>query len=364
MEEIIADLKLKCSKIPLRRFFSFIFLFLCIWAFAVTIRGSKEVAAASTESDFINIDSNLQTASQSMIIQQGTTLSATASPLFISSQTLGSLSDTETSKDENNIIKHTVQKGETLSSIASKYNISVETILLANELNSDVIHEGQELLILPVDGILHMVESGETLAQIAKEYGVSSQTIIDYNGLSSDGTVYIGDILIIPNGKMPTQPTTAPTQQNNTQSSYPQVTLPNSYFMLPTVGIISQGAHYSDTENGKTYYNAVDIANAIGTPVVAAAGGTVQIVKNKWPYGNYITILHPNGVVTLYAHLSAFGRGITPGVSVSQGQVIGFMGNTGNVISESGGTGSHLHFETRGATNPLIKFSVGTRVSY
>jgi murein DD-endopeptidase MepM/ murein hydrolase activator NlpD len=327
------------------------------------IRGNKDVAVASTQSDFINIDAGLQTASQSMIIQQGTALIASASPLFITSQTLGSLSDTDTAKDQNNIIKHTVQKGETLSSIADKYNISVETILLANELDSNVIHEGQELLILPVDGLVHMVEKGETVAQIAKDYSADKQEIIDYNGLSADGSVYVGDVLIIPNGKAPKK--AAPAQQNSTTTqSYAQVTLPNSYFIVPTVGTITQGGHYSDTENGRTYYNAVDIANAIGTPVVAAAGGTVQIAKNRWPYGNYITILHPNGVITLYAHLSFFGKGIIPGATVSQGQVIGFMGNTGNVKAGPGGNGSHLHFETRGATNPLIKLGTGAKISY
>ena len=266
------------------------------------------------------------------------------------------------SKDQNQIIKHIVEKGETISSIANKYNISVETILLANELDSTTIHEGQGLLILPVDGIIHMVEDGETVAQIAKSYSADKQEIITYNGLDDSGDVYVGDVLIIPDGKMPKQST--PASSTTSGQSYAQVTLPNSYFIVPTVGTITQGGHYSDTENGRAYYNAVDIANVIGTPIVAAAGGTVQIAKNRWPYGNYITILHPNGVITLYAHMSFFARGIAPGTTVSQGQVIGFMGNTGNVLSGPGGNGSHLHFETRGTTNPMTRFARGTKVSY
>jgi murein DD-endopeptidase MepM/ murein hydrolase activator NlpD len=68
-------------------------------------------------------------------------------------------------------------------------------------------------------------------------------------------------------------------------------------------------------------------------------------------------------VVTLYAHLSNFAKDIVPGMAVTQGQIIGYMGNTGNVKTING-TGSHLHFETRGTPNPLAKYRVGTKVSY
>jgi len=207
-----------------------------------------------------------------------------------------------------------------------------------------------------------MVEKGETLAKIAKQYSADKDEIISYNDLSVSGDVYIGDVLIIPNGKMPKQVT--PTTTNNSTQNYAQVVLPNSYFIDPTVGTITQGAHYSYSSDGRAYYTAVDISNAIGTPVVAAAGGEVQIAKNRWPYGNYITILHPNGVVTVYAHLSFFARGIEAGTTVSQGQIIGYMGNTGHVVKGVGGTGSHLHFETRGAVNPIAAYGRGSKISY
>lgn len=349
----------KCRNIPTGRIFTVIFSGLCIWSLAIAINGGSKTAIASLQKNFINVDATLQPITSSLIIEQGKTVSAITSPLFITSQTLASLFDTEISNSQKDIIKHTVAKGENLSSIANKYNITVATILLANELDSSTIHEGQELLILPVDGIIHMVEKGETLAGIAKEYSANKEEIIDYNGLPEEGDIYVGDVLIVPNGKAPMQaPVTAPSQQ------YAQITLPNSYFIVPTIGTLTQRAHYSETSSGAVYYNAVDIANSIGTPVVAAAGGTVQIVKNRWPYGNYITILHPNGVVTLYAHLSFFARNIVAGATVSQGQIIGFMGNTGRVATLKGGTGAHLHFETRGASNPLTKFAIGSKISY
>ena len=336
-------------------------LFLCFWATISIGQGesSQKQSFATLQSNFISVDSSFQPITSSLIIQQGNVLSALSSPLFVSSQTMGSLSSEGSKAEDKYILKHIVEEGETLSQISDKYNISVATILLANELNNSKIYPDQELLILPINGILHMVDNGETVDAIAKKYSAKKDEIIDYNSLSSDGGIYVGDIIIVPNGKMPVQttPVSAVVAQNN-------VSVSNSYFIAPTTGIVTQGAHYAYTSGGKAYYTAIDIANSIGTPIVASAGGTVQIVKNVWPYGNYITILHPNGVITLYAHLNSFAKGITPGESVSQGQIIGYMGNTGRTINSIGGNGSHLHFETRGAANPLRNYSRGSAISY
>ena len=317
---------------------------------------SNAAPVTSSQSHFISVQDAFQPIISNLIIQQENVLGAISSPLFITSETMASLS-TEQFNEEKHIIKHTVMQGETLSAISEKYNISVTTILLANDLNNSKIYPGQELLILPINGILHMVDKGETIDALAKNYSAKKDEIISYNNLSADGSIFIGDIIVIPNGTMSRQvaPTIATTQNDTNVSS--------SYFIVPTKGIITQRSHYAYTSGGVAYYTAVDIANSIGTPIVAAASGTVQIVKNVWPYGNYITILHPNGVVTLYAHLSAFARGITPGASVLQGQIIGYMGNTGRTIN-MGGSGSHLHFETRGAANPLRGYALGVSVSY
>lgn len=86
-------------------------------------------------------------------------------------------------------------------------------------------------------------------------------------------------------------------------------------------------------------HTGVDWSNRIGTPIVAAGNGTV--VKAEWEsgYGRRIEIQHANGYVTAYSHQSRFASGIAPGVKVRQGQVIGYVGNTG--LS----TGPHLHYE-------------------
>ncbi len=97
-------------------------------------------------------------------------------------------------------------------------------------------------------------------------------------------------------------------------------------------------------------HKGVDFAAPTGTPIYAAGNGVVEEVGPKGAYGNYIRIRHNNEIATAYAHLSRFGRNIRRGARVSQGDVIGFVGNTGR------STGPHLHYEVmkRGRqVNPL-----------
>ena len=132
-------------------------------------------------------------------------------------------------------------------------------------------------------------------------------------------------------------------------SQTPLIPIADSYFIYPCEGIISQGLHP---------LNAIDIANECGSLVVAPAGGTVLRVKSGWNMGagNYLTISHPNGVVTVYYHLSIIK--VESGQLVNAGDIIGFMGNTGRA------TGCHLHFEVRNAQNFLSKYSLGTLLKW
>ncbi|MDD2909954.1 MAG: M23 family metallopeptidase [Candidatus Pacebacteria bacterium] len=325
----------------------FVLAILVIVNFVVFSLNSNNVII-SPEQAFVSLEPEMITAVEKMNIENGITLASANSTLFANNITLGSkFKESNESELKKDIIYHTVKEGETISSIAEKYNISVATILLANEISkTTVIKPNQKLIILPTEGLLHMVEKGDTISSIAKKYQSTSDEIIAFNDLTDTNDIYVGDILLIPNGVMPK----VVTPSTNNQSGY--VTIASDYFISPTVGIITNGLHY---------YNAIDIANSKGTPIVAAAAGTVQKAKYAWPSGNYVTILHPNGVVTYYGHLSYWT--VVPGEKVAQGEIIGYMGNTGLVIS-LGGDGSHLHFDVRGTTNPLANYRIGAKVSY
>lgn len=249
---------------------------------------------------------------------------------IVKASVLASLVNSSNLKKE--VIEYIVQPGENLSQIAQKFGLSINTILWANDLdNKSTITPGQSLIILPVDGIWREVKYGETISQLAALYQVEASEIIDFNELNDEDEIYTGDLLIIPGGKKPVK-----------SVAIVQAPLASSYFIcpIPSPCHITQGLHW---------YNAIDFSNGqCGDPILAAAGGTIQKVGYQPVSGKHIRILHPNGVVTFYGHLSSIL--VVPGQQVSQGEIIGYMGNTGYTV---GATGCHVHFEVRGAKNPF-----------
>ena len=86
-------------------------------------------------------------------------------------------------------------------------------------------------------------------------------------------------------------------------------------------------------------HTGVDWATAYGTPIFASGNGVVETAGWEGGYGNYVKLKHNNGYETAYGHMSAFAKGLEPGKRVRQGQVIGFVGSTGQ------STGAHVHYE-------------------
>lgn len=255
------------------------------------------------------------------------------------------------------VTTHVVQEGETLSTIASRYGLDVTTILWENNLTEkSPLKPGQELRILPVDGVRHQVARGETIYTIGKRYGLDesrAQLIVDYpfNEFRNDETFELatGQWLMVPEGVPPrkTESTTVATSRRlvNITADAGPVTATGS-FVRPASGMITQGY--------KFYHKAIDIANRGGGPILAADSGTV--IASGWDssgYGNRILIDHANGNVTLYGHLSVLQ--VQPGQRVNRGDVIGQMGSTGR------STGTHLHFEIRQGgvfLNPLTALGI------
>jgi len=252
------------------------------------------------------------------------------------------LASVDTEPDREELIKYKVKKGDNLTKIANKFDLSVETLLWANDLSQNsTINPGQNLIILPVDGVLYSVRSGDTLSSIAQTYKTEIEKVVDYNNLQNESDIYAGDLLILPEAEMPQSVPAAV-----------HTPLAESYFIYPCQGTISQEAHgYLN--------NAVDIAKGCGSPVVAAAGGTVRRAGTIRIGGNRVTVLHPNGAITYYGHLSTIA--VSPGQEVNAGDIIGYIGNTGYTL---GPTGCHLHFAVRGANNFLKKYSTGAKLSW
>lgn len=126
---------------------------------------------------------------------------------------------------------------------------------------------------------------------------------------------------------------------------------------------LAPGPGRSASRGGATFlmHNGVDLLAPTGTPVLAASDGTVVGAAPNAGYGNWIRIEHAQSLATVYGHLSAFAPGISAGVKVQRGQVIGFVGNTGR------STGPHLHFEVISngqAVNPMkVRTTKRTRLA-
>lgn len=251
---------------------------------------------------------------------------------------------TSISSERGGVIDYVVEAGDTISSIADKFDISIDTIRWQNNLGkSDTIKEDQTLKILPITGIAHKVAKGDTVESIAKRYDVSSQAVLDFpfNTFTNDETfdLAVGQTVIVPDGVMP-QVTLFAGSAVRTRQTTPDAgtVVASGQFVWPTQGVISQ--------NYAWYHPGIDIANRGIPAVLAADAGT--IASAGWDpsgYGNKIIINHGNGMVTLYAHLSQFR--VVVGQTVKRGDIIGIMGSTGR------STGPHLHFEIHvGGTRP------------
>lgn len=248
---------------------------------------------------------------------------------------------------------YVVRPGDTISQIAEMYDVSINTILAANDMKKgDKLTLGDTLFILPISGVEHVVTKGQTLKSIATLYKVDTSDITFYNGIAEDAKLAIGDKLMIPGAEMADEGGDKPVanlsasvaKDQNYYATHPiQSVL--GYFINPVpTGHKTQGLHGPG-------HRGIDIGAPSGTPIYASAEGTVLIAKTGWSggYGNMVIIQHPNGTKTLYAHMSKLGT--STGANVTQGQVIGFVGSTGR------STGPHLHFEVFNAKNPGTDWS-------
>lgn len=227
------------------------------------------------------------------------------------------------------VVTHVVQRGETLWDIALSYGIDVDTIVANNDIpDINRLRVGQELQVLTVRGALHTVQRGESLWDISRAYNVSMDDIISTNGISDPSRLQVRQQLIIPGG----QAQAAALRREALISSTGQLV---RNFDWPTQGRIS--SHYGPRWG--RIHHGMDLAVPVGTPIRAAAAGTVTYSGAMGSYGIIVIIDHGNGIETRYAHLSR--TTVSRGQRVQRGALIAYSGNTGN------STGPHLHFEIR-----------------
>ncbi len=238
-----------------------------------------------------------------------------------------------------------VLPADNLQKIAGRYDLRPETILWANpklESNPDLLWPGQELIIPPVDGVMHVVGTGDTLSTLAVKYKVTVDEIVGYplNNLeSANSPINSGKQLIIPNGTKPYVARQVAMYRGPVPAS---AVRGSGSFAWPVSGHITQQFWHG--------HRAIDVGARGGSPIVAADSGYVIKASHGWNggYGSMVMVDHGNGFVSLYAHMNMVY--VRQGENVAKGEQLGTVGNTGR------STGPHLHFEIRqqgAARNPF-----------
>ncbi len=235
-------------------------------------------------------------------------------------------------------LRHQVARGETLDSIAQRYNIMPTTIINMNPgLKNRRVAVGSEIIIPPYDGIVVEVARGQTWKQLAAKYNVRSDVLFELNGCQPPS-----QIAFIPAGKKAPNRASAPTsstQNGNSQNitGYP----------LPQVAQV--GFPYGwqiNPKNGEVFFHSgIDLLAPTGTSVNAIAPGTVVFAGQQGSYGNLVIINHDNEQQSRYGHLENIK--VKVGQQVKQGDSLGTVGTTGQPTINQ----PHLHFEIRASSS-------------
>ncbi len=246
--------------------------------------------------------------------------------------------------------------GNTFEATTDRIKRKIDVIRFTNNLFTDnpKLKVGQELNVyIGVDGIIHKVIKGDTISSVSKKYKVDEQTIIDSNqdtidanfidGDTSKIILEVGSSLFIPNIDLTDQIAINKKQVENSnkqtivkRSYTPPQIIAGGDFIRP-LGSDCGGWNY--VRGFTSTHNGLDLSRGGGCTIVAADSGTVVLAQ--WTNGGggwQVEINHGNGFLTRYSHLRPGSITVSPGMVVSKGTKIGYMGSSGRA------TGTHLHF--------------------
>lgn len=216
---------------------------------------------------------------------------------------------------------YTVQKGDSISLVAQKVGLSLDTLLSWNDIrDARTLAPGTVLSIPNANGVKYKVRRGDNLAGIAKRYDIELERLLDWNDLASS-VITPGQVLFLPGVRMPASDLNR---------------ILGKLFIWPLRGRLTSGfGDRPDPFSGIVrLHEGIDIKADIGTQVVASAEGRAVTGFNS-VYGKFIILKHGT-LQTLYAHLNRIL--VEPGAHVAQGSKIAESGDTGY------STGPHLHF--------------------
>jgi len=230
--------------------------------------------------------------------------------------------------------QYKVKKGDSVITIAKKYDVSIGAIIASNNItNARKLQEGAILKIPNIDGIPYQIQKGDNLSKISTSFKVPLEVILDVNDIKSDN-IRAGDTLFIPGARM---------NDIDLRMSLGET------FMYPLHQRFitsSYGMRKDPISGSLSFHPGIDLRANTGTAVLASLDGVVSFIGENWLYGKHIIISHSNGYKTMYGHLNSFS--VKQGDRVTRGRKIAESGNTGY------STGPHLHFGIFDKNNKLI----------
>lgn len=246
-------------------------------------------------------------------------------PYFIQPRVFAQILNGQTLR--NDIFYHIVRPGETISSIAKKYDLSPETIILANNLEGNKISPGQELIILPVDGLIHIVSKGEKLTEIAKKYQANLEDILAFNNLSCEEEIFENQALIIPGGKLPPKPKPIPTLANLSTNNFNGQS--HSYPVGYCTWWVAQRRPVPSLGNAKDWlFNA----KALGMEVCFGSDceprvGAIISLKTRHPLGHVGYVERIEGDKVIFSEMNYIGWGKMNYRSLKRGdpKILGYI---------------------------------------
>ena len=251
---------------------------------------------------------------------------------------------------KNNLYK--VRKGDNLFSISRRFNISIQELIKVNKIQEPYKIFPNQSIFIP-QSQMHIVVKGETLYSISRYYETTVFTLAKYNNIKNVNNIKVGKKIIIPKKSEKIKKI----KNKKWDSNFTKKKIENnknvilrdkkiSKFIWPVKGKLL--SKYGKSKEG-FYNDGINIDSKKGTKVMSSQAGKVIYSGNEIPgYGNLILIKHSKNWITAYAHLNEVFT--EKGKKVSKGQIIGSVGNTGNVRSPQ------LHFEIRKgkeSVNPL-----------
>ncbi|BDI15323.1 hypothetical protein ANSO36C_11250 [Nostoc cf. commune SO-36] len=238
--------------------------------------------------------------------------------------------------------RHKVVRGETLESIAQRYNLIPTTIIGMNPTlqSGAVATVGSVLQIPPYNGIVVEVPSGQTWRQVAAQYKVRADSLFEINGCQQNPRiVFVPGVNWSPNGVVTKSPLSTETKTPNRESlsGYPLAQAAN-------VGL-AYGWQINPATGQVFFHSGIDLLAPVGSNVQAIAPGTVAFASDQGSYGKLVIINHSGGLQSRYAQLDTIK--VTVGQQVKKGDLLGTVGTSGQPTSNQ----PHLHFEVRSSSS-------------